>query len=145
MLNPFTEVNWNPDIRARKKFADSLIFGFPAIATVLSLVMFLFKHSWKPAFLWLGIIGLMVGIILRLVPQIAKPIYRVWYFLACCMGFVVGNVLFSLVFYLVFTPLGLCLRMRGNKPLTRGFDRSRKSYWTDAEKPVEVKNYYRQF
>jgi hypothetical protein len=145
MLNPFTEVNWNPDIRARKKFAESLIIGFPIIATVFSLITFLFKHSWKPTFLWLGIIGLMVGIILRLLPQMAKPIYRVWYFLACCMGFVVGNLLFSLVFYLVFAPLGLCLRLRSNKALTKGFDRSRKSYWTDAEKSVEVKSYYRQF
>ena len=36
MINPFSEVNWNPDRPARKKFAVSLIIGFPAIAVVFS-------------------------------------------------------------------------------------------------------------
>ena len=145
MLNPFAEVNWNPDMPARKKFAVSLIIGFPAIAMVFSLATFLARHSWKPFFLWLGIIGLAAGTVLRLVPQIAKPFYLLWYFIACCMGFVIGNVLSALVFYLVFTPFGLCLRLRRNRALTKGFDQSQKSYWRNAEKPVEVKRYYRQF
>ena len=98
----------------RKKFAVSLIIGFPAIAVVFSLVAWLVKHSWNPFFLWLGVIGLAAGIVLWLLPQIARPFYVVWYFIACCMGVVVGNLLFALFFYLVFTPLGLLLRMRRN-------------------------------
>jgi len=145
MMNPFAEVNWNPDLRARKKFAVSLIIGFPAIAIVFSLVAFLVKHSWKPFFLWLGVIGFAIGIILWLLPQIAKPFYMVWYFIACCMGIVIGNLLFTAFFYLVFTPLGLCLRLRRNKAITKGFDKTRKSYWRDAEKLVDLKRYYRQF
>ena len=78
-------------------------------------------------------------------PQIAKPFYFVWYFLACCMGFVVGNLLFALFFYLIFTPLGLLLRLRKNQGITKGFDKSRKTYWRDAEKAVDLKRYYRQF
>ncbi len=145
MLNPFAEVNWNPDRRARKKFAVSLILGFPAIATVFSLITFLSKHAWKPFFLWLGIAGCALGIILWLIPQIAKPVYVVWYFAACCVGIVVGNTLFALIFYLVFTPLGLVLRLRRNPAITKGFDKSRKTYWRDAEKAVDLKRYYRQF
>jgi hypothetical protein len=145
MMNPFAEVDWNPDVRARKKFAVSLIVGFPVIAVLFGVVTRLVKHSWHPFFLWLGIIGLAVGIVLWLLPQIAKPFYMVWYFIACCMGIVIGNVLFALFFYLVFTPLGLCLRLRQNQPITKGFDKSRKSYWRDAEKSVDSERYYRQF
>ncbi|MFT4587452.1 MAG: hypothetical protein ACI9VS_002084, partial [Candidatus Binatia bacterium] len=29
MLNPFKEVDWNPDLPARRKFAVSLVIGFP--------------------------------------------------------------------------------------------------------------------
>jgi hypothetical protein len=145
MMNPFAEVDWNPDVRARKKFAVSLIIGFPAIAIVFSLIAFLKTHALSHFFLWLGIIGPAAGIVLWLLPQIAKPFYVAWYFIACCMGIVIGNVLFALFFYLVFTPLGLCLRLRKNKAITRGFDKSRKSYWRDAEKPVDLKRYYRQF
>ena len=144
-MNPFAEVNWNPDRRARKKFAVSLIIGFPVIAVVFSAIALLETHSLSPFALWLGIIGCAVGIALWLLPQIARPFYVIWYFLAACLGFVIGNLLFALLFYLVFTPLGLLLRLRSRKPIEKGFDKSRKTYWRDAEKSVDLKRYYRQF
>jgi hypothetical protein len=145
MMNPFAEVDWNPDVRARRKFAVSLVIGFPVIAILLALVSYLKTRHAGHFPLWLGGVGFAAGIILWLLPQIAKPFYVVWYFLGCCIGIVVGNVLFALFFFLVFTPLGFLLRLRRNQPVTKGFDKSRKSYWRDAEKPVDLKRYYRQF
>jgi glucan phosphoethanolaminetransferase (alkaline phosphatase superfamily) len=132
-------------VRARKKFAVSLVIGFPAIAIVF-LAGALFKaHSLNHFFVWLGAIGFAVGLVLWLLPQIAKPFYLVWYFLACCMGIVIGNLLFALFFYFVFTPLGLLLRLRKHRPIEKGFDKSRKSYWRDAEKTPDAERYFRQF
>jgi hypothetical protein len=145
MINPFTDVNWNPDRQARKKFAFSLVIGFPAIAIMFSAVAFLKTHSLNHSFVWLGAIGFAVGLVLWLLPQIAKPFYVVWYFLACCMGMVIGNLLFALLFYLVFTPLGLLLRLRKDRPIKKGFDKSQKSYWCDVEKPADAERYFRQF
>jgi hypothetical protein len=145
MMNPFHDVNWNPDVPARKKFAVSLVIGFPILATVFAVVTYLTKHTWNPFFLKLGVIGLAVGVGLWLVPQLAKPFYLVWYFIACCMGLVIGNTLFALFFYLVFTTLGLLLRLRSRPPITKGFNKTAPSYWRDAEKTVDLKRYYRQF
>src|SRR5687767_5103218 len=117
MLNPFKDVNWNPSLADRKKFAVSLIIGFPAIALVMSILTRLAAHAWKPFFLWLGIIGLAVGVVLWVVPQIARPFYMAWYFLGCCIGIIVGNVLMSAFFYLVMTPFGLIMRLAGRDPL----------------------------
>jgi hypothetical protein len=145
MMNPFADVNWKPSLAEKRKFAVSLIVGFPAIAVVFSLVTWLVKHSWKPFFLWLGAIGLAVGIILWLLPQIARPFYVVWYFLACCMGIVVGNVVFALFFYLVFTPFGLARRTLNRRAFPKGFDKRAPTYWQPVEKVVDLKRYYRQF
>jgi len=145
MMNPFAEVDWNPDIRGRRKFAVSLIIGFPVIAVLFAAASWLKTRHVGPFPLWLGGIGFAAGVIFWLVPQIARPFYVVWYFIACCMGIVVGNVLFALFFYVVFTPLGLLMRLRTNKAITKGFDKSRSSYWRRAEKPVDLKRYYRQF
>ncbi len=145
MINPFAEVQWNPDLRARKKFALSLIIGFPAIAVFFSLALWVAKHSWKPYFLWLGISGLVVGTLLFLVPQIARPFYVAWYFVACCIGIVTGNVLFSLFFYLVFTPFGFFRRVACRDAFSKGFDKGRASYWEASEKVTDAKRYYRQF
>ena len=145
MMNPFADVNWNPGLRERKKFAGSLVIGFPVIAVVFSLVTWLVKHSWNPFFWKLGVIGLAVGVVLWLAPQIARPFYVVWYFLGCCVGIVVGNIVFALFFYLVFTPFGLLRRAANRKSFPKGFDRSASTYWQPAEKGVDLKRYYRQF
>lgn len=144
-MNPFTEVNWNPGLPERRKFAVSLVIGFPIIAVVFSLLSLLKRHSLNPFFIWLGVVGCAVGVLLWLLPQIAKPPYLVWYFIACCMGFVVGNLLFAVFFFVVFTPLGLMLRLRKDQPIEKGFDKARATYWRDAEKQVDLKRYYRQF
>src|SRR5260221_11091382 len=107
MLNRFAEVDWNPDVRARRKFAASLIIGFPVKAIGFSLITFLAKHSWKPFFLWVGIIGIAAGIIFWLLPQIAKPFYIALYFMARWMGRVGGKKFFALCFNLCFTQLAL--------------------------------------
>jgi hypothetical protein len=145
MINPFQEVNWSPGLKERRKFALSLIIGVPCLAAVFALIHRVAHHVWKPSFLWLGVIGLGVGVVLWLLPRIARPFYVVWYFFACCMGIVMGNLLFIVFFYLVFTPLGLLLRATGRKAFTKGLDRNQPTYWRDAEKGVDLKRYYRQF
>lgn len=145
MLNPFAEVNWNPDIRERRKFALSLIIGFPCIAIFFAVMTRVASHVWKPFFLWLGLIGCGVGIVLWVVPQIARPFYAVWYFLGCCVGIVVGNVLFGIFYFLVFTPMGLVRRIMNPRAFRKGFDKSHATYWEDARKVVDSKRYYRQF
>lgn len=145
MLNPFAEVNWHPDLRERRKFALSLIIGLPCVAIFLSIFMRLTHHMWRPFPLWLGIIGLTVGTILWLLPEIADPFYIVWYGFACCVGIVAGNLLFSAFYYFVLTPLGLCLRATRTKSFRKNFDRSSATYWENAEKVDDLKRYYQQF
>lgn len=145
MINPFKDVDWNPDLAARRSFAVSLVIGFPAIAIVFGVIGRLRTGAWSPFFLWLGLIGLAVGVVFWLVPQVAKPFYLVWYFVACCIGVVVSNLMFGLFFYLVLTPIGLVMRAFGRQTLRKGFDRAKPTYWADAEKGVEASRYYRQF
>ncbi len=145
MVNPFKEINWNPSPAECWKFAKSLIIGFPAIAIFFSIVGRLTTHTWNPFFLWLGTVGFAVGLMLWLLPIIARPFYLVWYFIACCMGFVMGNVLLSAFYFLVLTPLGSMMRMAGRDPLKKKFDRKATTYWRDAEKVVDLNRYYRQF
>ena len=143
MMNPFTEVNWKPGFTEKRQFAKSLVIGFPSIALFLSLVTWISRHAWKPFFLWLGVVGFVVGVVLWLLPAIAKPFYLVWYFVACCMGIVIGNLLFCIFYYLIFTPIGLMIPSRSK--FKRGFNKEAATYWHDAERPADSNRYYRQF
>jgi hypothetical protein len=143
-MNPFKDVNWNPDLREKRKFALSLIIGIPAIALFFSVVTRLSTHVWKPFFLWLAAIGCGVGVLLWLIPQIARPFYMAWYFAGCCIGIVVGNVIFSAIYFLILTPFGIVRRM-SSPAVTKSFDKNASTYWQSAEKQVDLKRYYRQF
>lgn len=146
MINPFQEVNWRPGLSERRKFALSLMIGFPAIALVFLLIRGLATGNWNPvSSLWIGGVGFAVGAILWLLPFIALPFYVVWYFVSCCIGFVISNVALTVFYYTLVTGIGLMRRVFGNSPVTKGFNKDVASYWKDVEPVTDTKRYYSQF
>jgi hypothetical protein len=146
MLNPFRDVNWHPDRAALRSFAISLIVGFPCIA-LLTLAGAYVRGRPPNVELALTIAGAGVGagLIFLAAPIVARPFYLAWYFVACCIGLVVGNVLLALVFYVLVAGIGIVMRSAGRLSIRTGVDRSRSSYWLDVEPPPDPKRYYRQF
>ena len=146
MLNPFADINWKPERKEMNKFALSLMIGFPCIALIFALVAWV-RGAGLTAFpLWLGGTGLVAGALLRILPSVVvRPFYLAWYFLAACMGLVMGNVIFGLFYYALFTPIGMIVRALGKLSLKKGFDPKAATYWQDAEKSVDPARYYRQF
>ncbi len=145
MMNPFTEVNWNPDLPARRKFGVSLMIGFPCIAAVLLLAGHFAKGGWKPGLFWLGGIGFACGLVFWALPVIAKPFYLVWYFIGCCIGFVMGNLVLTLFFFVLLTPVGWLMHLMGRRSVSKGFDKAKATYWEDAEQAPDPKRYFQQF
>ena len=146
MVNPFKEVNWNPGLRERRKFALSLVIGFPCIAVVLLVLGWLRGKGWNLSLAAIiGGGGLAIGLLLLALPQIARPFYVAWYFVACCIGTVVGNLALAIVFFVLVTGLGLLMRALGRRPVRKTFDKRAATYWQDAEHVDDPNRYYRQF
>lgn len=146
MVNPFKEVNWNPDIDARRSFAKSLIIGFPCVAVALLLIGKLSSGFWNIELsLWIGGVGAALGIIFSIVPQIAKPFYLLWYCIACSIGIILSNVLLGLIFYGLVTITGLIMKLLGRDPLNRNVDKDAKTYWLDVKKTDDPTRYFRQY
>src|SRR5437773_7307008 len=117
VVNPFKEVNWKPDARELRKFAWSLIVGFPCVAALLLAVGCLRGKGWNLSLaLEVGCIGAVAGIIFLVMPTLAKPLYLIWYAAACTVGITLGNVLLLAVFYLFITGIGLLKRALGSQP-----------------------------
>ena len=145
MINPFKDTNWRSDLTQQRRFACSWAIGFPVIAAIFSGVGFIIGRGVPPWAPWLGIIGATTAALLYIVPQIARPFYLAWYFLACCIGIVMSNGLLIAFFYLVITPFGLVMRMFGRDPMKRAWEPQKTTYWRDAEKFVNPERYFRQF
>ena len=146
MINPFKEVNWTPNAAEKRKFAKSLMIGFPIIAAFILVGRGIFTHSWHMQFpLALGAIGFVAGLVLWLIPPIATPFYFAWYAIACCIGIVIANILFALFYFIIVTGLRFVLEILGKPPIRKRPDKSAKTYWLDVEKITDVERYFRQF
>ena len=61
------------------------------------------------------------------------------------IGWTVSRVLLALVYYGLFTPLGLAFRVAGRDRLRRRFRADRETYWTPKTQPTELRRYLRLF
>lgn len=145
MLNPFQDTDWNPGLAARRRFARSLVIGFPVIAALTAISGWVKAHAFPGWTLWLGGGGASLGALLWLAPQIAKPFYLAWHFFACCIGIIVSNALLAAAYYFVFTPAGLLLRLLGRDALGRRRDPLAKTYWRKAGPAPDPARYYRHY
>jgi hypothetical protein len=145
MVNPFIEVNWNPERGERRKFALTLMGGLPVASGLWMTISRYVTGEWKQVWMWIGAIGFAVGLVLWLLPALARPFYVLWHLIGCTISFIGGNVVLSLFFYLVMTPFGWVMRKTGRLSVSKGFDRSKATYWEKSEKVVDSRDYYRQF
>ena len=135
------EINFHPTKRELRQFAGiwfpafGILIGsvcwyktgsLPAAATIWSavFVVSLIGYFWLP-FMRLIFVGLMCA---------AYPI-----------GWTVSYVLLSAIYFLVFTPTGLVMRLFGRDPMQRSLDRSAKSYWVPHNPGGDARRYFKQF
>jgi hypothetical protein len=146
VLNPFHEVNWRPGRPERRKFALSLVVGFPCVATALLVAQRGHTGTWafSPA-LTLAAAGVTLGAILGAFPQIARPFYVVWYGVACALGFLTGNALLAAVYFLLVTPTGWVRRAHSRPAFEKRVVRGARIFWRDAPPPAPAARSYRQF
>lgn len=90
-------------------------------------------------------VGVVGTLAMLLIPGAAKRVYRVWMFAALPIGWTVSHIVLGIVFYLVFTPIGLVMRLVGKDPMQRGFDREANTYWRTRTSQRDMKRYFRQF
>ena len=108
--------------------SDLRKFGIIVGIVLLIIAGFFFlkeKESFQ-LFLTIGIILFVTGIV---IPFTLKPIYWVWMVFSTILGWFMTRVILSLLFYVVFTPIGLIARLFGKQFLGLKMDRSKQSYW----------------
>ena len=108
-------------------------------------VLFWLRH--KPAFSFLLAPGLALMVFGAIWPQVLKHVYLGWMALTFLLGFVVSNILLTLLFFLVITPIGLVARLFRKDFLNLKLDRTATTYWIRREPtgPKSPAEYERQF
>ena len=68
-----------------------------------------------------------------LFPGLLGPVEWIWMKLALAMGFVMTNVLLTLVFFIAVTLTGLVMKLFGKDPLGLVFRDDMESYWHEVD------------
>jgi len=129
----------NLDKRNLRKFGMTMAIVF-SIITILILIRH--RHSILPT----AIISVIFFVSALVMPNSLKTIYIIWMKLAFFLSWINTRLILFIIFYLVFTPMGLVIRLFGIDLLDRKIEKKRQSYWKKREKiPFSQLNYERQF
>jgi hypothetical protein len=74
-----------------------------------------------------------------------RPVFVALSIAAAPLGFVLGEAALLVLFFGVFFPIGLSMRIVRRDPLEKQFERDAASYWRSLDPPSDAASYYRQF
>jgi hypothetical protein len=119
----------NLDKKSLRKFGITMGIAFLVI-TLLMLIRH--RHSVIPT----SIISALFFVASLIIPGVLKPAYILWMKLAFVLGWVNTRLILMIIFYILFTPAGLIMRLFRVDLLDRKIDKSKDSYWKKREKKV---------
>jgi hypothetical protein len=115
---------------ARAQLRKYGLIMFTAFA-VISGLLFL-RH--KPAWLYTFIPSMLFLVSALIAPGVLAPVEKLWMKLAAVMGFVMTNVLLTLVFVVAVIPAGLILQLFGKSQIRKCFSKEMNTYWISVNR-----------
>ena len=114
-----------------------MVFGF------ISILLFWKSKGSAPYFL-----GMSVGLIILgwIIPQALKYLHLVWMSFAVVMGYIMSRLILTLLYFMLFAPVGVVTRIVGKDLLKEKWDKNSDSYWIKRDKkPYDSRSAENQF
>ena len=125
--------------------SDLRNFGFTVGIILLIISGFLFWKE-KDSFQIFLAIGITLFFTAIAIPVVLKPVYWIWMIFAIILGWFMTRLILSLLFYVIFTAIGLTLRFFGKQFLELRWEKSKESYWNfRTNEDLKKENYEKQF
>jgi saxitoxin biosynthesis operon SxtJ-like protein len=134
------EINWNPERRTLRQFG---LIGIAVFGGLGAFTAWRHGIDWKPIVLW-GLAAF-CGIAALTAPRLLRPLFVGMSVAAAPIGFVVSHVILAIVYFGIFTPIALAMRLAGRDAMQRRYDRSAKTYWTERPRETKSERYFRQY
>jgi len=84
-------------------------------------------HGFAPRW-WMVSFAALTLVPALFVPAALRPLYRIWMAAGSWLGWINTNIILSIGFYGLVTPIGLLMRLFGNDPLHRKHGSGANSY-----------------
>ncbi|MFC1623895.1 SxtJ family membrane protein [Candidatus Omnitrophota bacterium] len=118
-----------------RKFGFNLGLGL----NILGCILF-YRH--REHFIWFSSIGSFGLISAIIYPKVLVPLKKILDNVILAIGYLVNAVSLVFVFYLVFTPIGILLKLFGKDLLHERINKKIGSYWMARKDVVFLKESY---
>ena len=132
----------HPDARMLRQFAWASLIMFPLIALVFHW-RFQLPAAWVAVLCGIG--ALVFGSEYAGVHAVPRFVFRVLILITFPIGLVLFPVLVGLIYYGLFTPIGLLFRLVGRDAMHRRFDPAQSSYWHVRARPRPPASYFKLY
>jgi hypothetical protein len=126
----WTDIQWSPPARTLRQFAA--LWLVCSVAAALSL-------GWGAALP--GVVGV-AGLVW---PTAIRPVFAAATALTFPVGWLVSQVVLVALYFGVFTPMGLLMRLARRDALALCYRPAAPTYWQPRRPPADVRRYFRQF
>jgi hypothetical protein len=108
-------------------------FVFAAFFAIVGLLPIL-RHRGGPRW-WACVLALGFAAVATIYPPLLSVPNRLWLRLGLLLNRIVSPIVMGLIFYCVFTPVGMLLRLRRRDHLRLRHDADAQSYWIHRQPP----------
>jgi hypothetical protein len=92
---------------------------------------------------WLLVLAVPTAVVTLTREAWLTPLNRAWMVLGELLGRVVSPLVLGLIFFGVFTPVGVVMRLCGRDAMARRFEPDLKTYWLKRDPPGPADDSYR--
>ena len=110
-------------------------FGLVTASMLVLFFNLLIPWIWSIAWpIWPLVVAAILVAMALIVPASLGPVYKIWMRIAEVLGWINTRIILSLIFFFIFLPFGLVLRLF-NDPMRRKLDKSIETYRVPSESP----------
>ncbi len=148
-MSSLVEINWKPTDRILRQFGfiAAVAFGVLAAGAWTERLIFsggLGAHRLQVASV-LGALAVFSLVASVAWPRANRPLFLGLTLVSYPIGFVLSYVIMAVLFYGVFAPIAMIMRLARRDPLDRRADPAAPSYWTRVVPRRDATYYFRQF
>jgi hypothetical protein len=128
----------NFELPSNHKFGYFFTFIF-----FITSMYFLFKEI-NMAFYILGTFSIVFFLVTIFKAEILRPLNKLWMRFGLVLGMIVSPIVMGAIFFIIFTPIGILMRLFGRDELLLQF-KTKPSYWTKRNEDIHSNSFRKQF
>ncbi len=132
------KINFHPDDRMLRQFGLLCVLFFGGLCAARM------SGGIDNVCVLTGVIAAVAGALAFTRPRLLKPVFVGWTIAVFPIGFLVSYIILLCLYFLVFAPVGLVLRLTGYDSL-RLRDPGTATCWMNRSSTADLKRYFRQF